>query len=251
MAGLEFYLIASAVFFLAGIVKGVVGMGLPTISLGLMTVFIGVDKAIVLILWPTFLTNLWQALPGQHLISLLRRLWPFLTAAATTLVLGTYILTKVASGAADLMLGVLMIAYALPLLMGVRLHISEARQVPVGIILGAVNGVFSGLTGSYTVPGVMYLQALGLSRDELIQAMWLLFLSATIVLAAALGGHGLMDVTGAFQSLLMTAPALLGVFLGQFLRGRLSDDGFRKVFLGAILCLGLYLIPLGLYRLFQ
>lgn len=249
MTEFKFYLVASTVFFLAGIVKGVVGMGLPTISLGLMTVFVGVDKAIVLILWPTFLTNTWQAVSGGHLIKLLRRLWPFLTAAAATLALGTYILTKVPGGTADLMLGFLMIAYALPLLLGAHFAISQKWQVPTGILLGALNGVFSGLTGSYTVPGVMYLQALGLQRDELIQAMGILFLSATVVLAISLGGHGLLDAGGATQSLIMVIPALSGVFLGQKLRGRMSDQGFRRVFLSAILCLGIYLVPLGLYRL--
>jgi hypothetical protein len=249
MAGLDLYLIAAAVFFLAGIVKGMVGMGLPTISLGLMTVFVGVDTAIVLILWPTFLTNLWQAVSGRHLKYLLRRLWPFLVAASLTLAFGTYVLTKVPGGVADLFLGVLMIAYAVPMLLGLRLHIPPAWQTPAGFILGALNGVFSGLTGSYTVPGVMYLQALGLNRFELVQAMGLLFLSATIVLAIALGGYGLLGGDGVLQSLLMTVPALSGVFIGTRLRGRLSDAGFRRVFLGAILCLGIYLVPLGIVRL--
>lgn len=249
MAGQDFYLIASAVFFLAGIVKGVVGMGLPTISLGLMTVFVGVEKAIVLILWPALLTNLWQALSGGYLVCLLRRLWPFLTAAALTLFAGTYILIRMPGGAADLVLGGLMIAYALPMLMGIRLHIPQDWQTSAGVILGAINGVFSGLTGSYTVPGVMYLQALGLSRDELVQAMGLLFLSATIVLALSLGSFGLLGSGGAVHSLVMAVPALIGVYLGQRLRARLSDEGFRRVFLGAILCLGTYLLPLGLYRL--
>ncbi|QDG78114.1 sulfite exporter TauE/SafE family protein [Labrenzia sp. PHM005] len=249
MDSFDLILIAFAVFFLAGVVKGVVGMGMPTISLGLMTVFVGVDKAIVLILWPTFLTNLWQAFSGGHLKILLNRLWPFLGAAALTLALGTFILTRAPGGAADLILGVLMIAYAVPMLFGLRLHISPAWQMPAGVFLGAVNGVFSGLTGSYTVPGVMYLQALGFNRDQLIQAMGLLFLSATIVLALALGGFGILDTADALQSLVLCVPALCGVYVGQHLRGRLSDEGFRRVFLGAILCLGIYLVPLGAVRL--
>lgn len=242
-------LIATAVFFLAGIVKGLVGLGLPTIGLGLMTVFAGLDKAIVLILWPAFVTNLWQALSGGHLIVLLRRLWPFLGAATLTVALGTLVLTRVAPGAADLVLGLLMIAYAGSMLAGVRFHIRSNWQIPAGIVLGAINGIFSGLTGSYTVPGVLYLQALGLPRDQLVQAMGLLFLSATLALAVALGTHGILQADGAWQSLLLTIPALIGVVFGQWLRGRLSEAGFRRAFSGAILGLGLYLVPLGLVRL--
>lgn len=245
----ELYLIAAAVFVLAGIVKGTVGMGLPAISLGLMTVFVGVEAAIVLILWPTFLTNLWQAVYGGHLKALTKRLWPFLAAASATLMLGTFILTKAPQGVPDLILGALMIAYAVPMLAGLRLHIPLEWERSVGVVLGALNGIFSGLTGAYTVPGVMYLQALGLDRDELVQAMGLLFLSATVMLALALGGFGLLEFEGAVQSLLLTVPALTGVYIGQRLRGRLSDAGFRRAFLGAVLCLGLYLVPLGLWRI--
>jgi uncharacterized membrane protein YfcA len=247
----ELFVIAALIFGLAGVVKGTVGMGLPTISLGLMTVFVGVDKAIVLILWPTFLTNLWQAFYGGHLKALARRLWPFLVAASVTLVLGTFLLTKAPIGIPDLILGVLMIAYAVPMLSGLRLHVPPEWERASGVALGALNGIFSGFTGSYTVPGVMYLQALGLDRDELVQAMGLMFLSATVVLALALGGYGVLGFEGAFQSLILTVPALTGVFIGQRLRGRLSDTGFRRAFLGAILCLGIYLVPLGLWRVWS
>ena len=80
---------------------------------------------------------------------------------------GTFILTQLPEGAADLLLGILMVSYAVPMLAGLVLHIPENRVVPVGVVVGLVNGVLSGLTGSYTVPGVMYLQALGLTRPML------------------------------------------------------------------------------------
>lgn len=238
-----------AVFVFAGLIKGAVGLGLPTISLGLMTVFIGVEKAIVLILWPTLLTNIWQACYGGHFWVLVRRLWPFLLAAMLTLGLGTFVLTRVQEGVADFVLGILMVAYAAPMLAGLKLTVPVAWETPVGIVLGAINGAFSGFTGSYSVPGVMYLQALGLNRDELVQAMGLLFLTATIALALALGSFGLLRGDGAWHSLIMVPPALLGVAIGQSVRSRLSDAGFRRAFLLAILGLGLYLLPLGWLRM--
>ncbi|CTQ54251.1 Sulfite exporter TauE/SafE [Roseibium album] len=242
-------LISILVFTSAGVVKGLVGFGLPTICLGLMTVFVGVEKAMVLILWPTFLTNLWQALSGEHLKALFARLWPFLFAAVATLAAGTFVLTQIAEGAADLILGALMVAYAVSMLRGVVFYIPKTRIVPVGIAAGLLNGVFSGLTGSYSVPGVMYLQALGLQRDELIQAMGLLFLFSTVALAASLGSFGLMGGREALASLALVGPALSGVWVGQWARQRASENTFRRLILSAILLLGLYLIPLGLWRL--
>lgn len=248
-AGPGLVLVAIAVFLGAGFIKGLVGFGLPTIGLGLMTVLVGVETAMVLILWPAFLTNFWQGLTGGHLRGLIVRLWPFLLSAVLMLWAGTLILTRLPEGAADLLLGVLMIAYAVPLLAGAVFRLPRRLDVAAGIAAGLVNGVFAGLTGSYTVPGVMYLQAIGLPRDQLIQAMGLLFLLSTTALGLSLGGFGLVGGREALASLALVAPALAGVWAGQRLRRQVSEAAFRKLVLAAILALGLYLVPLGLWRL--
>jgi len=247
----ELVFVSVLVFIWAGFVKGLVGLGLPTIGLGLMTVFVGVEKAMVLILWPAFLVNFWQAMAGGYLKPLLVRLWPFLAAAVLMLSAGTFILTQLPEGMADLLLGCLMVAYSVPMLKGVAVSIPARLEVPVGIAVGLVNGILSGLTGSYTVPGVMYLQSLGLQRDELIQAMGLLFLFSTIALGASLGSFGLMGGREALASLALVVPSLIGVLTGQKIRRRISEAAFRKLILASILMLGLYLIPLGLWRLVQ
>ncbi len=243
--------IAVLVFVIAGFVKGLVGFGLPAIGLGLMTVFVGIEKAMLLILWPAFLTNVWQAFSGGHLKVLLARLWPFLVTAVLTLGAGTFILTQVPEGAADLVLGMLMVAYALPMLAGVSFLLEERQVVPVGIAAGLLNGVFSGLTGAFVVPGIMYLQVLGLSRDALIQALGLLFLSSTVALGLSLGGFGLVGGREMLASAALVLPALSGVWAGQRFRSRFSDAAFRKLIQLAILALGLYLVPLGIWRLVQ
>lgn len=249
--GAALVLIALLVFLSAGFIKGLVGFGLPTIGLGLMTVFVGVEKAMVLILWPAFLTNFWQGMLGGHLRQLVQRLWPFLLSAVLVLGAGTYVLTRLPEGAADLLLGLLMVFYAVPMLMGASLSVAARYETTVGVAVGLVNGILSGMTGSYTVPGVMYLQALGLRRDELIQAMGLLFLLSTVALGISLGGFGLMGGREALASLALAVPALSGVWLGQRTRRRVSEAAFRRLVQAAILALGVYLVPLGCWRLLQ
>lgn len=237
------------VFLFAGVVKGVVGLGLPTISLGLMTIFMDIEEAMVLILWPTLLTNLWQACYGGNLVVLVRRLWPFLIAAMLTLGLGTFVLSKASEGVAELVLGFLLIAYGAPMLAGARLSVPKAWERLAGVFFGAANGLFSGFTGSLTVPGVMYLQALGLTRIELVQAMGLLFVTAAVALMVALGGFGLLTASGALVSVFMVPSALAGVIAGQAIRWRLSERAFKTAFFSVILALGLYLVPLGWVRM--
>ena len=71
-------LFIAAVFLVAGVVKGVIGMGLPTVSMGLLALVLTPIEAAAILVIPSFATNIWQAVAGPHLKPLLRRLWPFL-----------------------------------------------------------------------------------------------------------------------------------------------------------------------------
>ena len=110
-----------------------------------------------------------------------------------------------------------------------------------GALIGLVNGVLTGMTGSFVVPGVMYLQALGLSRDALIQAMGMLFTVSTLALAFALQANDLLRMEHGVLSAMALAPAMAGMAAGQRIRKRLSEQLFRKVFFLSLLALGAYL----------
>ena len=102
------------------------------------------------------------------------------------------------------------------------------------------------MTGSFVVPGVMFLQAIGLSRDLLVQAMGMLFTASTLALALALQGNSLLTAQLGIASAIALIPAILGMVLGQCIRRNLSEQLFRRVFFIAILCLGLYIVTAAL-----
>ena len=229
-------------FVIAGAVKGVIGLGLPTVSLGLLTVAIGLPQAMVLLLVPSFVTNLWQAVIGGNGKAILRRLWPFLLLATVTVWLGTTALTRVDPAFLSALLGLLLVVYATVNLAGFRFTITTRQEAWIGPLVGSANGILTGMTGSFVVPGVLFLQAIGLSRDRLIQAMGMLFTASTLALAVALQGNGLLTrELGAFSAVGLL-PAIIGMVLGQRIRRRLSEQLFRRVFFIALLALGAYII---------
>ena len=65
-----------AVFLLAGTVKGLVGLGLPTITIALTSLVLPLPEAIALISLPTIITNVWQAAVGGKFKIIVRRQWP-------------------------------------------------------------------------------------------------------------------------------------------------------------------------------
>ena len=105
-------------------------------------------------------------------------------------------------------------------------------------VIGGVTGVITGGTGVFVIPAVPYLQALGLGRDDLVQALGLSFTVSTIALAVALGAHGALQVQGLGVSALALVPAFAGMWAGQALRSRISPVAFRRIFLVFLLLLG-------------
>ncbi len=229
-------------FLIAGTVKGVIGLGLPTVSLALLTVAIDLPSAMALLLVPSFATNLWQAAAGGNGGAILRRLWPFLLMATGTVWLGATALTRVDLALLSALLGGLLVLYSAVSLAGLHFTITTRQEAWVGPLLGTANGILTGMTGSFVVPGVLFLQAIGLPRDMLIQAMGMLFMASTLALAAALQGNDLLTSEHGTLSAMALLPAIIGMVVGRRIRQGLSEQLFRRVFFISLLMLGAYII---------
>lgn len=235
-------LVIGATFLVAGAVKGVIGLGLPTVSLGLLAVALDLPTAMALLIVPSFVTNLYQACAGGGIGRILRRIWPFLLMATGTVWIGAAALTRVDTQLLTALLGLLLVAYGTINLAGVRPAIAAQSETWAGPVFGLANGVLTGMTGSFVVPGVMFLQAIGLPRDDLVKAMGMLFTTSTVALAVALGTNALLSIELCLVSVLAVAPALIGMAAGTILRRRLSETQFRRIFFIAIVLLGLYIL---------
>jgi uncharacterized membrane protein YfcA len=238
--------VVASTFLFAGMVKGVIGLGLPAVSVGVLTVAFDLPTAMSLLLVPSFVTNLWQASVGGHGRTILLRLWPFLVMATVTVWVGARALTRVDVALLTALLGVLLATYSMVNLRGFQLTIPARHETWVGTLVGAANGVLTGMTGSSVVPGVMFLQAIGLPRDMLIQAMGVLFATSTLALAVALQKANILTIDHGVLSFGAVLPAILGMILGQRVRSALSERRFRKVFFVALLVLGAYIIASAL-----
>ena len=236
------FAIITFTFLVAGSVKGVIGLGLPSVSLALLAVVFDLPTAMALLLVPSFVTNLWQGLIGGNTLTVVQRLWPFLLSATFAVWMGSLVLIEVNSYFLTGLLGVLLMAYSAFSLFGVKLSIQKQSEIWSGPLFGIANGVLTGMTGSFVVPGVLYLQALGLDRNMLIQAMGMLFTLSTIALAVSLQGGHLLNWELVQMSSAGLVPALIGMVIGQKVRHRLSENQFRRVFFASLLILGAYIL---------
>lgn len=227
------------VFVLAGAVKGITGMGLPTVAVALLSLVMRPMEAAALLVVPSLLTNVWQLLSGAPVLPLLRRLWPMMAGICIgTLLAGAAALDAPwAVGA----LGMALVAYALLGLMAVRWRVAPAMEGVLSPLAGAMTGALSAATGVFVVPAVPYLQSLELDKDELVQAMGLSFTVSTVALAVALAARDAWQPAMAGMSFLAQLPALAGMLIGQRLRDRMRPALFRRCFLLALMVLGMHL----------
>ena len=238
-------LLVGAVFVLAGVTKGVIGLGLPTVAMGGLAVVLPPTEAAALLVLPSLATNVWQMVDGPHLLRLLRRLWPFNLGVCLGTWLGALLLAGIGGRHGGLFLGLALIAYAVLGLSAARLAVPRSAEPVLGPLAGALTGGLTAATGVFVLPAVPYLQAIGLQKDELVQALGLSFTVSTVALAAALAGMDAFRFDLLVPSLAALVFALAGMRLGQSVRARLSPRGFRLCLFGGLLGLGGYLALRG------
>ncbi|MBP0492598.1 sulfite exporter TauE/SafE family protein [Pararoseomonas indoligenes] len=238
--------VAAVTFTLAGFVKGVIGLGLPTVAMGVLGSAIPPAQAAALLLFPTIVTNVWQMATGPGLGPLLRRLWPMLLAAAVCTWLSSGLLTGGNPRIALAGLGAALIVNAA---IGLRPRpfprLPPQHEAWAGPLAGAATGIVTGATGVSVIPVAPYLGALGLPRDEMVQALGLAFTVTMFGLASALGQAGVYSGGLAGASALCLIPASIGMMLGNAARKRISPETFRRWFYFGLLALGAQLIARG------
>ncbi|RZS85733.1 hypothetical protein EV675_1763 [Pigmentiphaga kullae] len=228
-------------FFVAGAVKGVIGLGLPTVAMGLLGLAMAPAQAAALLVVPSMVTNVWQLAAGGRFVHLARRLWPLLAGV----VAGTWLTAALAGTGSQpwavRALGVALVLYAAFGLMAFQLRVPPGAERWLGALSGLATGAVTAATGVFVIPAVPYLQALGLARDELVQALGMAFTVSTLALALALARGGALGYQQMAASLVALVPAMAGMWAGQVLRHRISPAAFRRGFFTGLGLLGLYL----------
>ena len=229
-----------AVFLLAGTVKGLVGLGLPTITIALTSLFLPLTEAIALIALPTIFTNVWQAAIGGQFRVIVRRQWPLIVPLVVSLYLTMWLVGQRGPSWAFLVLAAVLVLYSGLGLLRIRLHIHADLERPLAPVIGVVSGFVAGLVGVPIIPLMPYLQGLDIKPSELVQTLGVVLFATSLILTASLLFFGLLDGLRAIVSAVAVVPALAGMWIGQQVRQRLSVEQFRLAVFWALLLTGVY-----------
>ena len=230
------------VFTLGGMVKGVLGVGLPLVVVPLLSLFLPTPTAIALVGAPVLVSNLWQTYDSRASRHNLMRFWPLtLSLLLSTLITVPLTLNLPAAVLNGMMAAALLTSIAL-MAFNPNLRIAPRWERWAGGLVGTLSGAMGGVS-SLTGPVIItFLMALQLKREEFIGTISVIYLFGAVPLYVALWWFGRLEFSHLLVSALAMAPMSLGLSLGKRLRQRVSEVLFRRILLVFLLCTAIALI---------
>ncbi|MCA1401674.1 sulfite exporter TauE/SafE family protein [Bradyrhizobium sp. BRP56] len=236
-------------FLLAGFVKGTLGLGLPTVAMGLLATTMAPGQAIAIVIVPAIVTNIWQTFVGPYLRDIIKRLWPLMLGTVAGIWINAGLLTGPYAAYGTVVLGVLLMIYAIVGLSRFSFKVAQRDEKWIGGIVGVITGLISAATGVQVIPSMPFMQAIGMEKDELVQALGVFFTTATVALAFNLTASGLLTAATALPGAVAMAASFTGMFIGQAVRTRMHPEVFRRWFLISMILLGIYLAGSALLKI--
>lgn len=242
----ETVLYIAFVFVLAGVVKGVLGIGLPLISVPMLAGTVGPIAAMTFLAVPTFAINLWQTAQSGHMVGALKRFsvaYPLLIGGV---IVGVTFLAQMEQGVLLIIVGAVVILIAVTQLLPVMPAIPPKAERWCTPVVGIISGFLGGVTSFLGPLMAMYLVALRVPKDEFVGTIALFYMIAAIPFYVGLGVNGFFGWPEFWASCGATVMIWIGVLIGQVLRARASADLFRKLVLGLLIVIGANMIRKGL-----
>jgi len=234
-------LLIAAAFLLAGFIKGVLGLGLPTVSMGLLAVTMPPAQALAIVIVPAIVTNIWQTFVGPYLRDIVRRLWPLMAGTVIGIWLNAGLLTGPYAPYGTVILGLLLVIYAIVGLSRFSFKVARRDEKWIGGIVGVVTGLISAATGVQVIPSMPFMQAIGAGARRLFHHR--------DRRARLQPHHRRLTAATALPGAVAMAASFAGMFIGQAVRTRMQPDVFRRWFLIAMILLGLYLAGSALIKI--
>lgn len=221
---------ALAIALFAGLVKGAVGFAMPMIMVSAFSAFLPPDLALAGLILPTLVTNLSQAFrqgwaPARQTVALY---WRILLATMVFILISSGFVHALPQRLFLLLLGVPITLFALAQLAGRNLALRLEHRARAEWVLGAIGGLYGGVSGIWGPPLLVYLLSIGADKRETVRVQGVVFLIGAVVLLLAHLHSGVLTPERAAFSLALVVPAQIGQTLGALLQDRLDQRRFRR-----------------------
>ncbi|MHC8508239.1 MAG: sulfite exporter TauE/SafE family protein [Rhodospirillales bacterium] len=248
VASMETWALAFMAFalFAGGLVKGVCGLGLPIVAMGLLTLVFPPPLALAAVSGSMVVTNLWQARAAGAPLSAVKRYWPLIICMIPGLFIGAWLAADLDPKDLFLTVGVIVTVFCALNFWKPDLAAPPSWAPVLAPVAGAAAGLMGGVSTVWGPPITMYFLSLRLDKDVFVQAVGVVWAAASIPLVIAYELNGILNPETRVAAVFGAPAAMAGLWLGERVRSRLPQDAFRKVLLMMFLAIGVNLIRRGL-----
>ncbi|AXC50962.1 sulfite exporter TauE/SafE family protein [Paracoccus suum] len=246
MLGLDPHLfwLAFAVTGFAGFVKGAIGFAMPMIMMSAFGSFLPPTTALALLIMPTLVTNLVQALrqgTGPAIDSTRKFGW-HIAMVVIFIIVSAGFASSIPQSWMYFLLGAPITLFALWQLAGrsLRLPVHHLRRFE--IVSGIIGGLYGGVSGIWGPPLIVMLLSTDTPKEEQIRVQGVVFLIGAVTLVIAHLASGVLSGPNLWASLAMVVPAMIGMRAGFMVQDRLNVAQFRRWTQGLLALSGLNLV---------
>ena len=241
---IEYYwIIIASSFFLAGIVKGTLGLGLPTTAITILTFFIPPLDAVMINVIPVLLLNSWQYYQAEDHLFVIKKYWRLAAWMIASLVIFSFVTVHLSNELIKLWIGVGILSFFVTNIKSGGWYIPPEKMRSWQPIVGVVSGFVGGPTVLWAIPLTIYLISAKISKREFVDTMGFLLLVGCIPVIFGYVSTGVLVLSEIwFPSLVATLVATVGFVLGQSIRDKISAELFRKLLLWMFFIMGIRMI---------
>ncbi|MFN5512861.1 MAG: sulfite exporter TauE/SafE family protein [Burkholderiales bacterium] len=234
-------LAVAGAFVIGGVVKGLLGVGLPLITVPLLALVIPSPKAIALMVMPIVLSNLWQSAVGGQTRSALNRFASLLVPMVILTAITAHLTLDLPVRTLNMLVGGAVLIATAMIAWQPKLHVAPHVERRWGALVGVLTGILGGISSLMGPFLISYLVALRLPREVFVGSISLIYLAGALPLYAVMAFSGVLGWAEIAASTLALAPMSLGMFAGTRLRQHVSEALFRKLMLVFLVCVAVAL----------
>ncbi|MGF1500591.1 MAG: sulfite exporter TauE/SafE family protein [Paracoccaceae bacterium] len=241
----EVFLGILGAFLAGGLVKGVLGFGLPLITMSILPFFAPLDLALAINILVQPVSNLGQLFGSGVARETMRRFWVFVPTLGIGVAAGTAFLSGLSPETLLLCIGAMVMAFSVVQLTGARIAIPARHETAGGAVTGLLAGVAGALT---TVNGplfILYLVGCEVDRTVFRATLAYLFIVSAVFIAGGFASIGILTTERVGIAAVCLAPIFAGMWLGNRMGRRLPQALFRRLVLVALFGIGANFVARG------
>lgn len=236
----------TAGLFIAGLCKGVLGVGLPLIGVPVLATFLSARDTVAIMWLSLVVANAWQAFQGGGAGAVLARFWPVLATMALGAWAGTLLLVSLDENLLLATVGAIVMTFSAMSLARPQFALPAHLERPVGLGIGLAAGLLLGIALHLGPLLIILFVALRLPKETFIRATGVTFLAGVLLIGAFYAAYGVFEIRHLLPMIAATVPVAVGTLTGQVLRAHVNEARFRKWLFVLLIAIGANLIRKGL-----